>query len=154
MGLGCCLRKPWQHCRHLHSALPGARKVEKELQDRLTSVTELACVSQADPKALTPAWASQQSHVTGVQPHEKHLAARQPPAKSGFATPNPARTPAVQRCSGLSFAGCQMWVFLVARALLSACGFPHTMPHCTQRIQWLNAEDLGAVLLHPPKEMT
>lgn len=27
-------------------------------------------------------------------------------------------------------------------------------PHCTQRIQWLNAEDLGAVLLHPPKEMT
>lgn len=30
----------------------------------------------------------------------------------------------------------------------------HVTPHRTQRIQWLNAEDLGAVLLHPPKEMT
>lgn len=30
----------------------------------------------------------------------------------------------------------------------------HVTPHHTQRIQWLNAEDLGAVLLHPPKEMT
>lgn len=30
-----------------------ASKVERELWDRLTSVTELACVSQADPEAIT-----------------------------------------------------------------------------------------------------
>lgn len=86
-----------------------ASKVERELWDRATSVTWLPCVSQADPKALTLTWALQQAHShrgpASCKAHGSRASHRA--TKSSSASPNPARTPAVQRCSGLGFAGCK-----------------------------------------------
>lgn len=166
------MRKLWQYCRHPHPVSPcaawsmanhlpaKARTGEASQQDGTGAVGETdisyRAVSGRSWSLLT--WASQRTCIHWGQPCARHMAARHWNCLPKTPVPPP---PCKDSCSSeVPWAWlCWMQMLSISSSLGSSISlllFPpwigaYVRPYHTQRIQWLNAEDMGTVLYIPPK---
>lgn len=148
----CCATLPClSTANHL---LAKARAGEASQQDATGAVgqTDICLRQILKPPNLNLA---QNLHPLGPALCKAHGSQALELCQNTCATPHPARTPAVHRRPGLGCAGCKC-ISSSLGSSVSLLLFPprigaHVRPYHTQRIQWLNAEDLGAVLYIPPK---